>query len=75
MEPKNLIIWAVFSGWLIIAVIVIGYPLITGRIRVGFSPVFREYESRRFWFAYLFSTVLFLVVSAAGAFFVSTFLR
>jgi hypothetical protein len=70
MEPKNLIFSITFIVWLIIAAIVIGYPIITGQLKVGLNPVSQEAEPQRFWSAFAFSTVLFLVVSIAVGFFV-----
>jgi len=61
--------------WLIIAVIVVGYPLLRGQIRIGFDPVSREADPQRFWTAYIISTFLFLAVSVAVGFFVHTILH
>lgn len=58
--------------WIIIGAVVVGYPLIAGRIRVGVSgsaPITRADDPRGFWRAYGLSTSLFLVVSAVAAWF------
>ncbi len=70
MDQKSRILSIVITVWLLMAAIVIGYPLIKGQIKVGVVPVSREVEPRRFWTAYLVSTMLFLLVSAAAGFFV-----
>jgi len=67
-------IYLVVGLWLIVAVVVIGYPLRSGQIRVGLDPVSRYTDSNAFWTAYIISTVLFLVVSIAGGFFVRSIL-
>ena len=62
-------IYLVAGLWLIVAVVVIGYPLRSGQIRVGLDPVSRYTDPNAFWTAYIISTVLFLVVSIAVGFF------
>ena len=62
-------IYLVVGLWLIVAVVVIGYPLRSGQIRVGLDPVSRYTDPNAFWTAYIISTVLFLVVSIAVGFF------
>jgi Na+/proline symporter len=57
------------SSWLIVAAVVIGYPLMSGRIRAGLNTFSREDDPQAFWKAYMFSTVLFLGVSIAGGIF------
>ena len=65
----------IIALWLIIAVVVIGYPLISGRIRVGLAPVSRGDDPQAFWKAYVISTTLFLVVSIAAGIFVRSILQ
>jgi hypothetical protein len=67
-------IYLVAALWLIVAVVVIGYPLRSGQIRVGLDPVSRYTDPNAFWTAYILSTVLFLVVSIAVGFFVRSIL-
>jgi hypothetical protein len=67
-------IYLVAGLWLIVAVVVIGYPLRSGQIRVGLDPVSRYTDPNAFWTAYIISTVLFLVVSIAVGFFVRSIL-
>jgi hypothetical protein len=69
MNGPEIVFLSVIALWLIIAAVVIGYPLITGRIRVGLDPVSRKNDPRAFWNAYLFSSSLFLGVSIAAGFF------
>ena len=74
MKSPEIVVWSIIALWLIIAVVVIGYPVVTGRIRVGSDPVSRDDDPRAFWSAYIFSTVLFLVVSIAAGFFAHSIL-
>lgn len=74
MSGPKIIILSISAVWLIIAVIVLGYPLITGSIRVGFDPVSREDDPQAFWKAYVFSNTLFLGVSIAAGLFVRSIL-
>jgi len=60
--------------WLLVAVVIVGYPLRTGRIRVGRNPVSRTSAPKAFWYAYVISTVLFLVVSVAIGLFLRSIL-
>ena len=71
MSPR-IGIYLVIGVWLFIAVIVVGYPLRSGQIRVGLDPVSREADPQRFWTAYIISTVLFLAASVAVGFFIHT---
>ena len=73
MSP-NIVIYFVIGVWVFIAVIVVGYPLRSGKIRVGLDPVSRKVDSWGFWTAYIISTVLFFAVSAAVGLFVHTIL-
>jgi Na+/proline symporter len=70
MKGPETVIYLVIGVWLLIAGIVIGYPLITGQIKAGLDPVSREQDPQAFWNAYIFSTVLFLAVSIVMGFFV-----
>ena len=59
--------------WLLIAAIVIGYPLVAGRIRFGgpgSEPVVRATDPSSFWMTYALSTALFLGVSLAVGYFI-----
>ncbi len=69
------VILPAFGVWLFLAVIVVGYPLRTGQIRVGRSSVSRETDPQAFWTAYIISTVLFLASSAGAGFFLHAILR
>ena len=71
MKGPEIVIWSVIALWLIIAAVVIGYPLIAGRMRVGLDSVSREDDPRAFWNAYVFSTTLFVGVSIAAGLFPS----
>jgi hypothetical protein len=62
------VVGLVIGIWLLVAAIVIGYPLAAGQIRVGTEPVIRRDEPQRFWAAYAVSTVLFLAVSGVAGF-------
>ena len=73
MTPR-IVIWFIVGVWTLVALIVVGYPLCTGKIRVGLDPVSREMTPTSFWTAYVISTVLFIAVSAAAAFFVRAIL-
>jgi hypothetical protein len=59
------VFYLVVGVWLLVAVVVVVYPLRTGQIRVGVDPVSRETDPKAFWGAYIISTLLFLVISAA----------
>ena len=74
MSPGRLIYLAA-ALWLLIAAVVIGYPLRTGAIRVGLTPVSRDSNPRDFWLGYVISTGLFLAVSVAVGLFVRSILR
>jgi|GEM_PF-2840359 len=65
MTPRT-VITLVLGLWLVIGIIVVGYPLRSGRIRVGLEPVYRDSAPRAFWTAYLVSSVLFALVSVAA---------
>lgn len=73
MSPR-MVIWFVAGVWLFVTVIVVGYPLRTGRIRVGLDPVYRGTTPKAFWTAYIISTVLFIAVSFVVGFFISAIL-
>jgi hypothetical protein len=73
MTPR-MVIYLVVGVWLFVAVIVVGYPLRTGQIRVGLDPVSRDTAPKAFWSAYIISTVLFIAVSFAVGFFVRAIL-
>jgi len=63
--------------WLLVAPIVIGYPLVAGKIRMGgpgSDPITREGDPRAFWSVYALSTGLFLAISAAVAWFIGPML-
>lgn len=65
-----MVTFAVLLPWLVVAAIVIGYPLVTGRIRVGgpgATPITRDDDPEAFWKAYALSTGLFIVISAVLA--------
>jgi hypothetical protein len=61
--------------WLLVAITVIAYPLLSGRIRVGMDPVSRDTAPKAFWTAYLISTALFLAVSVAVGLFIRSILH
>jgi hypothetical protein len=71
--PK-IVTYLLVGVWLFAAVIVIGYPLRSGQIRVGLRPVSRDTDPQGFWAAYIISTVLFIVVSATAGSFLHTIL-
>jgi hypothetical protein len=73
MVPRT-IFHLVVGVWLLAAVVVVGYPLRSGQIRVGLDPVSRNTAPRAFWTAYIISTVSFLAVSVAVGFFVRSIL-
>ena len=75
MSGPEIVVLSIIALWLIIAAVVIGYPLVTGRIRVGLDPISREDDPKAFWRAYAVSTTLFLGVSIAAAFFVRSILH
>jgi hypothetical protein len=64
MSPKA-ISYLLVGVWLLIAVVIITYPLRTGKIRVGLDPVSRASAPKPFWRAYIISTALFLALSVA----------
>ncbi len=70
MTPK-IVIWLLVGGWTLVGAIVVGYPLCTGKIRVGLDPVSRDTAPESFWTAYVISTVLFIAVSSAIALLIS----
>jgi len=70
VNGPEIVVLSVIALWLVIAAVVIGYPLVTGRIRVGLDPVSREDDPQAFWKAYRLSTSLFMGVSIAAGFFV-----
>jgi hypothetical protein len=73
MIPRA-IIYLLVGVWLLIAVVVVGYPLCTGRIRAGLDPVSRTLAPKAFWYTYIFSTVLFLALSVSVVHFVRSIL-
>ena len=73
MVPRT-VIYLVIGMWLLVAVVVVGYPLVSGQIRVGLDPVSRDANPKAFWTAYSISTVLFFAVSVAVAFFLRSIL-
>jgi hypothetical protein len=73
MIPRTVIYLAV-GVWLLVAVVIVGYPLRGGQIRVGLDPVSRDTTPKAFWTAYIISTVLFLAVSVAVGFFARSIL-
>ncbi|MFC3653117.1 hypothetical protein ACFONN_16275 [Dyella humi] len=75
MNGPKIVVLSIIVLWLTIAVIVIGYPLIAGRIKVGLDPVSRDNDPQAFWKAYVFSTTLFIAVTIAAGFFVHSILR
>ncbi len=62
------VIYLVVAAWLLVAVVVVGYPLRSAQIRVGLDPISRDTAPKAFWTAYIISTVLFLAVSIAVGF-------
>ena len=75
MKAPEIVIGSVIVLWLSIAAVVIGYPVITGSIRVGLDTVSREDDPQAFWKAYVFSTTMFLAVSIAAGLFVHSILH
>lgn len=75
MNGPAMIFLSVVTLWLTVAAVVIGYPLITGRMRVGFDTVSRENDPPVFWRAYVISTTLFVAVSIAAGLFVGSMLH
>lgn len=69
-----MIIAFVIAAWLVVAVVVIAYPLVAGRIRVGLETVHRDDDAGAFWKAYAVSTVLFVCVSIAAGLFLRSIL-
>lgn len=74
MGPQ-IVLMSIAGLWVIIAAVVIGYPLITGQIRSGLTTLSRGTDPQAFWRAYRVSTVLFLGVSVAAAFFLHAVLH
>ena len=68
MNPPQIVVLSIVVVWLVIAAVVIGYPLVAGRMRAGLDSVNRETEPEAFWKAYVFSTSLFLAASIGAAF-------
>jgi hypothetical protein len=75
VKAPEIVIGSVIVLWLTIAAVVIGYPVITGSIRVGLDTVSREDDPQAFWKAYVFSTTMFLAVSIAAGLFVHSILH
>lgn len=75
MNGPELIFLSVATVWLTVAAVVIGYPLVTGRMRVGLDTVSREDDPPVFWRAYVISTTLFVAVSIAAGLFVGSILH
>jgi len=73
MIPRSAI-YLVVGVWLLVAVVVVGYPLRSGQIRVGLDPISRDSDPEAFWSAYTISTAVFLAVSVAVGFFVGSIL-
>ncbi|MGO9931870.1 MAG: hypothetical protein ACLPV8_08655 [Steroidobacteraceae bacterium] len=73
MSPRT-VIHLVLGMWLLVAVLVIGYPFLSGQIRVGLDRVSRDTAPEAFWSAYIKSTALFLAISVAVGFFVRSIL-
>ncbi len=60
-------------GWLLLTAIVVGYPLLAGRIRMGgpdSDPITRDGSPSTFWFAYGTSTTIWIAITAALAWFI-----
>jgi hypothetical protein len=74
MNPRA-INYLLVGVWLLVAVVVIAYPLRTGKIRVGLDPVSRTSAPIAFWRAYIISTALFLALSVAAGVFVRSILQ
>lgn len=74
MGPQ-IVLMSIAGVWVIIAAVVIGYPLITGQIRSGLTTLSRETDPQAFWRTYMVSTLLFLGVSAAAVFFLHSILH
>jgi hypothetical protein len=75
MHGPELVFLSIIVLWLAVAAIVIGYPLVAGRIRAGLDTFSRADDPQQFWKAYLSSTTLFLGVSIAAAFFLHSILH
>ncbi len=59
--------------WVLVALVVVGYPLLSGRMRFGgpgSEPITREGDPQAFWTAYAISTGLFVLLSAGVGWFV-----
>lgn len=74
IDPERIVL-SIFCLWLIVAALVVGYPLVTGRIRAASGTFSRGDDPRAFWKAYFISTILFLGASIAAGFFVHTVLQ
>jgi len=68
MNGPEIVILSIVIPWVVIAAVVIGYPLVTGQIRVGPETLSRDDDPQAFWRAYRWSTVLFLCISVATGF-------
>lgn len=74
MGPE-IVLLSIACLWVIIAAVVIGYPLITGRMRSGLTTLSREDDPQAFWRAYMLSAILFFGVSAVAALFLQAILH
>lgn len=63
--PHRMAVFLIAGMWLLVTVIVIGYPLAASRIRVGLEPVSRDTAPKAFWSAYFICVGLFIAVSFA----------
>ncbi len=66
-----------FLVWLPLAAVIIGYPLVTGKIRaggVGSDAILRERDPSSFWMAYGISTGLFVAASIGVGIFLRSIL-
>lgn len=74
MTPR--MVMSLIGGvWLFVTVIVVGYPLCTGKIRVGLYAVYRDAAPKAFWTNYIISTVLFITLSLAVGVFLRVVMR
>jgi hypothetical protein len=60
--------------WLLVAVVVVIYPLRIGTIRAGRAPISKAADPGAFWRAYIVSTVLFFAMSIVAAILVRSIL-
>lgn len=74
MNPE-IVLMFIACLWVIIAAVVIGYPLMTGRIRSGLTTLYRETDPQAFWRAYTLSTILFVGVSVVAVLFLHAILH